>query len=163
MTELRLKVSDGSDTSFFNGIRNDASNAKVLNWSSWSPESEEATRSYIQSKSGSLYTIMISDDSKVGYVQLKTGSCGGENYHEPEEVGVYLLPSARGKGYAERALLLLESCSQSSLGLMARVDSRNEASSSLFRRVGYHEVGRIDVLDRDTCDECCILYFFKRL
>jgi ribosomal-protein-alanine N-acetyltransferase len=60
------------------------------------------------------------------------------------EIGVILRPDATGRGFASKALKLVEAFAFGELGLhrlVADVDPDNSASLSLFLRAGFHREG----------------------
>lgn len=138
-------VSD-DDLDFINHIRNDERNISLLNWSSWSPESKEDTLRYINKFSGSYYVITGDDQSKVGYVHVKNSNLGTGRHFSGLEVGIFIVPDARGLGYGARALAELEKFHQDSFCFVARVVIDNTPSLKLFTRSGYYQVGSIPVL-----------------
>ena len=89
-----------------------------------------------------LMVIALDANEPVGCIDLMNYS----PRHARAEVGVALLHSCRGKGYAADALALLEEYARGCLGihqLYAYVSVDNVASISLFSRSGYEKANRL--------------------
>ena len=85
------------------------------------------------------------DDELVGWVDYDVG----RDWLEPGEVnvGYYLFPAARGKGYASRAVeLLLQHLGRATQHTVATllIHPQNERSLSLARRLGFVKRGEVD-------------------
>lgn len=83
---------------------------------------------------------------------------GGSGFHAPDwttpkaEVGYFLLPTARGNGYATEAVRLLVHYAFDHMGLnrvWATCDAGNEASAAVLRRAGVPEEGLMRAETRD--------------
>ena len=92
---------------------------------------------------GELLELVIADaetDAYLGEVMLALGE------HRVGELGCGLLPAARGRGIASRALRLVAEWSLSELGL-ARVEvvvaCENDAALRLVARAGFHVEGTL--------------------
>lgn len=84
------------------------------------------------------------DDELVGWVDYDVG----RDWLQPGEVnvGYYLFPAARGRGYASRAVeLLLRHLSSDTQHTVATllIDPENEQSLRLARRLGFVERGEV--------------------
>lgn len=161
-TNLMIELCSEQDVQFYNGIRNDVSNAWSLNWYSYRPESTEETLNFILKRKNDLFTVWLDKSHRVGYVQTSPMETVGPNYIEFRHVGIFIDKAYRGNGYGRRALELLAEERTSEYGLIAKVDSRNHASLNLFRSAGYETAGNIPVIDSTNMQECHIVYLVKR-
>jgi ribosomal-protein-alanine N-acetyltransferase len=89
------------------------------------------------------FSICEADDACVGLVWLNRGT------HDPGlgYVGYWLLPAARGRGLATRAVRLLAASAFGELaltGLRLLTEPANEPSQQVAERAGFHRVGLLE-------------------
>ena len=147
------------------------SDPNVARYQSWEPSEFTLQRSQqfvasmidaIPDEPGSWIQLTIaklSDNVSIGDCAF----CSLLEKNDRVSVGITISSDNQNQGYAEEALLLLMDHLFSTLGkteIMATIDSRNLASLSLFRKLGFR---KDDTLD-EKCPfkgEMCIEFTFK--
>ncbi len=121
------------------------------------PISRHALREYLRhaaaslAEAGQMRLIISSEDNRaVGTLDLYEYSA----LHQRAGVGITVLKSERRQGYAEKALVQLLPYAREALRLYqlyCTITADNEASISLFKKLGFREVGvRYDWLRATT-------------
>lgn len=145
-TELTLRAIEPSDVDFLFEAESDPDASR---WSDYvAPLSREQLLQYALSydadpfRAGQLRMILDLDGSPIGIVDLFFIS----PRHLRADTGIYILPSARGKGLASKALLLLKQYALQRLGLHqlnATVAEQNTPSLRAYASAGFQTIGQI--------------------
>lgn len=143
---VKLRALEPEDLELLYTIENDTS--LWLKGCADVPYSRYALKQYIAAQPADIYEqrqlrllIMRKTDQKaLGLIDITSY----EPRHARAEVGVVLLASERGQGYASRALWLLERYAAEVLRIQVLyahvVQANSEACQNLFLRAGYQEV-----------------------
>lgn len=96
------------------------------------------------------YYDKLTPDQKSFFIQKKDGTkIGLANQFTVGkwlEIGFFLIPSERGKGYCSEAVHILIDClflSKDAVRVQAHTDVRNKASQKVLERVGFRKEGTI--------------------
>lgn len=140
---IRLTALEPEDLELLYTIENDEELWCVSNTNV--PYSRYDLREYISGQKHDIYSdkqlrlVIRTDDSAVGLIDLFEFS----PQHRRAEMGMAILRRERGKGYAEKAIRLLQQYCRETLGLRqlySIVPSDNEPSLAMLRSTGFEEV-----------------------
>lgn len=143
---IRLTALEPEDLELLYTIEND-----VEMWSVSStnvPYSRFSIREYLVNQNNDIYSdkqvrfVIREEDKAVGLIDMFNFS----PLHRRAEMGVAILKSERGKGYAEDAIRLLQEYCRETLGLRQLyciVPSDNEPSMAMLKRTGFDETAAL--------------------
>lgn len=145
---VRLRAVEPDDVDFMLEVEND-SDAWIYG-ETVAPVSRQMLTDYALSytanpyPNGQLRLIMecVADSRPVGIVDLYDVSMR----HSNACIGIYVLPSCRGKGYGERGIRLMCGLTAETLNIrhiLAKIAEDNRQSLALFRTCGFREAGRL--------------------
>lgn len=166
--KIRLRAVEPEDVQLMFAVENDDS--EWLNSDNIAPFSREQLMQYALTydsdplRSGQLRLIIesIETSQAVGIVDLYEIS----SIHAHGYIGIYIIPSFRGRGYARESIEKICEYAHRRLRLRhlaARIISLNEASVKLFTRCGFVKAGELKdwaIIDNDPAT---VLIFQKRL